>query len=37
LCTHDHCVSDCRIEMCGRERKVDLSCTKLRTDFSTAD
>ena len=37
LCTHDHYVSDCCIEMCGRERKVVLSCTKLRNDFSTAN
>ena len=31
LCTHDHSVSDCRIEMCGRKWKVDLSCGGLRT------
>ena len=37
LCTHGHCVSDCRIKMFGRKGKVDLSCTGLRTDCSTAD
>ena len=37
LCTHGHCVRDCRIKMCGRKGKVALSCTGLRTDCSTAD
>jgi len=37
LCTHGHCVSDCRIKICVRKWTVDLSCTGLRTDCSTAD
>ena len=37
LYTHDHCVSDCPIEMCGRKRQFDLYCGGLRTDCSPAD
>ena len=36
-CETGHCVSDCRNKMCVRKWTVDLSCTGLRTDCSTAD
>jgi len=37
MCTHDHYVSDYRVQIYGRKVKVNLSCTELRTDCSTAD